>query len=69
MKASECAVGTLVQLVSGGPVMTIEEVKTTGLDAKKGVWCQWFAGKKLERGKFDPATLVPATTAAKSKKK
>lgn len=40
--------GDLVQLKSGGPVMTVEEESYD----KTGVWCQWFSGKKLERGQF-----------------
>jgi hypothetical protein len=27
--------------------------------------CQWFAGKKLESGKFPPASLKPATPETK----
>jgi len=53
---AEFEVGDLVQLKSGGPVMTIKRVDGTM------VACQWFAGKNLEEGRFYPSTLVRAET-------
>ncbi len=35
--------------------MTVEE----GSAASGGYWCQWFAGKKLERGNFPAESLEP----------
>jgi uncharacterized protein YodC (DUF2158 family) len=53
-------IGTTVQLISGGPVMT---VKAPGNNGR--IYCQWFAGKKLEQGEFPMASLkqVPAPSA------
>lgn len=48
-------VGDQVQLKSNGPTMTVEDV-----DANDHIVCQWFAGKKLERGRFAPETLKRA---------
>lgn len=47
-KASQFEVGTIVKLKSGGPEMTIQSFSNDGVS----VYCQWFAGKKLEAGKF-----------------
>lgn len=53
----EFVVGDTVQLKSGGPVMTVQKVPTNAKE-ESHYWCQWFAGKKLERGVFAPNTLV-----------
>jgi len=47
-------VGDLVELKSGGPTMT---VKVLGTDY---ILCQWFAGKKLEQGRFVAESLKVA---------
>ncbi|MCX4247751.1 YodC family protein [Paraliomyxa miuraensis] len=50
---SEIKEGDLVQLRSGGPVMTVGQV-----DAEREfLTCQWFDGKELKVGKFTPASL------------
>jgi len=59
--ATEWKRGDLVQLKSGGPVMTVQEALSGG-----NFRCQWFAGKKLESGVF-PADSLHAATAAPSK--
>ncbi len=46
--------GELVCLKSGGPVMTVQGYASSVGD---DYMCQWFAGKKLERGKFPPSSL------------
>jgi len=48
------AVGDIVALQSGGPEMTVQSVpeKPAGFYT-----CQWFAGKKLESGRFPHASL------------
>jgi len=43
--------GEIVRLKSGGPDMTVQG------RAGDDFVCQWFAGKKLERGFFAPETL------------
>ncbi|EPF4546975.1 YodC family protein [Citrobacter murliniae] len=43
--------GDLVVLKSGGPDMTIKAVYSDE------IFCQWFAGKKLESGRFAPESL------------
>ncbi|KAA0238970.1 MAG: DUF2158 domain-containing protein [Armatimonadetes bacterium] len=50
-------VGDLVQLLSGGPTMVVESIYTNSCA------CQWFSGKKLEKGHFDLRTLIPAPPA------
>ena len=42
--------GDIVKLKSGGPEMTVQGVGQM-------VTCQWFAGKKLEVGRFNPNSL------------
>ncbi|MBI6887208.1 YodC family protein [Pseudomonas putida] len=48
-------VGDLVRIKSGGPVMTVQAV----LKSSNLFDCQWFAGKKLEVGRFPADSLVP----------
>ncbi|HDR1514776.1 YodC family protein [Pasteurella multocida] len=52
-------VGDIVKLKSGGPDMTIKTVARNGLsDTFTGFYdCQWFAGKKLESGRFPEESL------------
>ena len=53
--------GDVVQLKSGGPEMTVASVsKLMGTSYE----CQWFSGKKLERGNFPEDSLQnpPART-------
>ena len=47
--------GDLVVLKSGGPEMTIKVIYSDE------ILCQWFAGKKLEQGRFAPESLVFST--------
>ena len=53
------AVGNIVKLKSGGPDMTVQVVPAP---PGKYYECQWFAGKKLESGRFpaDSLELVKA---------
>jgi|APEBP8051073352_1049397.scaffolds.fasta_scaffold05387_5 uncharacterized protein YodC (DUF2158 family) len=44
--------GDIVELLSGGPKMTVKETTYDG-----EVICQWFSGKKLESGVFNPASI------------
>ena len=53
--ASEFKVGDSVRLKSGGPTMTVNEI-----DANENVFCQWFAGRKVQSHHFNPDTLVHA---------
>lgn len=46
--------GQIVMLVSGGPKMAVVH---PSYGVNEEVQCQWFAGKKLEVGYFDPETL------------
>ena len=45
------AIGSIVKLKSGGPDMTVYSLDRGHLN------CQWFAGKKLERGVFHVDTI------------
>lgn len=50
--------GDIVKLKSGGPEMTVQEEVNIVSGARSGkYWCQWFAGKKLEKGNF-PADSI-----------
>lgn len=44
--------GDLVVLKSGGPEMTVKQLNS------EDVICQWFAGKKLEQGRFNEDSLI-----------
>lgn len=44
--------GMIVKLKSGGPDMAVQSVY------QGSIQCQWFAGKKLEAGRFPPESLV-----------
>jgi len=44
-------VGDIVQLLSGGPKMTVHRIE------RDSIQCHWFAGSKLESGWFAPQTL------------
>ena len=48
-------VGDIVKLKSGGPEMTVHSV----VPSQGGPYydCQWFAGKKLEEGRFSGKSL------------
>lgn len=45
-------IGIIVKLKSGGPDMTVRQVY-----GDNDVDCQWFAGKKLEKGRFPMSSL------------
>ena len=70
MSKQKFEVGQLVKLKSGGPDMTVSSLhKRFPGDERAAVDCQWFGGKKLERGHFDVDTLVIATASAEVAKK
>ena len=55
-------VGDQVELISGGPVMTVQRVVSKSpmdiMDDDAGhIRCQWFSGKKLEAGNFPAGSL------------
>jgi len=52
----ELEVGDIVQLKSGGPKMTVDEVERGG-DPDR-ILCRWFAGSKHEHGAFKKQTLT-----------
>jgi len=68
MTYDEIRVGSQVQLLSGGPVMTVrftidesdvsDDVHYEPEDT--GVHCQWFDEKRLHEGIFPPMSLRPA---------
>ncbi|HBO8836169.1 TPA: DUF2158 domain-containing protein [Pseudomonas aeruginosa] len=47
-------VGDIVRLKSGGPDMTVQTLPEVG---GRLFTCQWFAGKKLENGRFPGESL------------
>jgi uncharacterized protein YodC (DUF2158 family) len=61
----EFKVGETVQLKSGGPVMTIEEIRqyeATGAGAKEKAKCVWFSRAELKERLFELGTLKAAAT-------
>ncbi len=53
--------GDQVQLKSGGPIMTVQEViDSLGRDNAPAARCQWFSGSKLAQGVFPMSSLIPA---------
>jgi uncharacterized protein YodC (DUF2158 family) len=62
-RSSTFKIGDLVQLKSGGPVMTVEKVFSEG-----GVRCTWFSGAKHNTNVFDVETLVAAPSPSKAAK-
>lgn len=57
MSNDQFVIGNIVKLKSGGPDMTIYSLERAHLS------CQWFAGKKLERGVFHVDTIEPVKKA------
>ena len=51
----ELHLGQIVKLKSGGPEMTVQSKSSSSEGVR--YWCQWFAGKKLERGVFSRQSL------------
>lgn len=54
MAKDNFAVGDIVKLKSGGPEMTVQTLPDP---PSKNYNCQWFAGKKLESGRFPADSL------------
>ena len=52
--------GSNVQLKSGGPIMTVEQIGTKASNPAAGphAWCQWFEKNKLETGVFPLTSLL-----------
>ncbi|HIF9238101.1 TPA: YodC family protein [Photobacterium damselae] len=50
--------GEIVKLKSGGPDMTVQSPVGS---SSTTFYCQWFAGKKLERGTFPADSLEYVT--------
>lgn len=46
-------VGDVVQLKSGGPLMTVEEI-----EGSASLYCIWFDKTDQKSGRFNPATLT-----------
>lgn len=55
MATNNYKVGDIVKLSSGGPDMTIQSLPTSL--SPNYYHCQWFAGKKLEAGRFPGDSL------------
>lgn len=57
----DLAKGDVVQLKSGGPIMTVSDIgdySHTGLGPKEGAKCTWFEGKKNVEKVFDVSVLA-----------
>jgi uncharacterized protein YodC (DUF2158 family) len=53
MAKSDFSIGDIVKLKSGGPDMTVQSTPTKD----DLLFAQWFAGKKLEQGRFPVSSL------------
>lgn len=49
--------GDIVQLKSGGPAMTVAEIKNDYSGAVSGYRCEWFKGASKEVSNFGEETL------------
>lgn len=63
LRTAKYKIGDIVKLNAGGPDMTIlrriQTTPTNGPSMFSGIYeCQWFAGKKLDSGKFQEASLI-----------
>jgi uncharacterized protein YodC (DUF2158 family) len=56
---AEFKVGDIVQLLSGGPKMTVNHVPGEADFGRERpeYTCSWFAGAKLQHGRFDGEAL------------
>jgi uncharacterized protein YodC (DUF2158 family) len=62
--AEEITLGDLVELKSGGPMMTVEEIGKYGMGATKDrAKCVWFENKKRMEAIFELHTLKKSTKA------
>lgn len=52
--------GTVVQLKSGGPKLTVTAVKN------ENVWCSWFSGHEVKNHNFTAESLQEAKPATHS---
>ena len=57
--------GDIVQLKSGGPLMTVEQVGQASMTLEDTVWCVWFE-KVGNRQVHQKATFRPAALAKSS---
>jgi uncharacterized protein YodC (DUF2158 family) len=55
--AGEISAGATVQLKSGGPIMTVEQVGERSMGGGTAAWCQWFEKNKLTTGVFPLTSL------------
>ena len=53
-------VGDIVELLSGGPPMTVTEVNTNMLGHTEIV-CRWWCGGYMQKSTFGPKHLKPGT--------
>ncbi len=64
MDTTEFKPGDIVQVKSGGPIMTVEKVGKTAMFDEESVWCVWFekVGNKqvAQRETFVPTVLNKA---------
>lgn len=52
------AIGDVVKLASDGPDMTVQRLPIKSSQIYDNYECQWFAGKKLEHGRFQAEQLI-----------
>ena len=59
---ADITIGSTVQLKSGGPIMTVEDIgqKASNPDGPECAWCQWFEKTKLHDGVFALTSLTIA---------
>jgi uncharacterized protein YodC (DUF2158 family) len=57
--ADDFRIGDVVQLKSGGPKMTVEQIGDQG-ERRLMIRCGWFEGDARKHGSFPPAALKKA---------
>lgn len=55
--AEHYAPGDIVELISGGPKMTVKSSSRAVASSPPSVTCQWFAGGTLKVGHFHPDSI------------
>jgi uncharacterized protein YodC (DUF2158 family) len=59
MQDNRFSIGSVVKLTSGGPNMTVDDIRS--YEGEQKILCVWFQAGKRYESVFKPATLTEAT--------